>query len=135
MNLGFEEVFFDGLLELLFVEWGRMYEERRMNRFMFACGGVNKRWRKLYRHPLLIFARGEFDEILLRYPPTYYITHCVKEWKVLLKWDTMTKLIESVTDQDEIQERFILDNMFLNHFDWEIQSPNTNITKVLTNQS
>eukprot|EP01088_Endostelium_zonatum_P008749 TRINITY_DN21907_c0_g1_i1.p1 TRINITY_DN21907_c0_g1~~TRINITY_DN21907_c0_g1_i1.p1 ORF type:complete len:405 (-),score=34.13 TRINITY_DN21907_c0_g1_i1:33-1094(-) len=69
----------------------------------------------IFKHPLQLFIRGEFDKQLGAFPPSYWL----KDGSLMSRLSEslgMTRQIASVQDEDKDWEEFIINEMFLSDF-------------------
>eukprot|EP01088_Endostelium_zonatum_P014241 TRINITY_DN3035_c0_g1_i1.p1 TRINITY_DN3035_c0_g1~~TRINITY_DN3035_c0_g1_i1.p1 ORF type:complete len:113 (+),score=20.43 TRINITY_DN3035_c0_g1_i1:39-377(+) len=59
---------FEGLLDIVFQQLYCL----PISKAIGGYGMVNKRWNKIWDHPLFTFMRGEFNRNVRNFPPSYY---------------------------------------------------------------
>ena len=98
---------------------------------------VNKSWSQNYRHPLCTFMAGRFDEIMLRFPPIYYVRNRddMSRLDVSLPMMRQLKRLQERDERSDEQfvyhEQFILQNMFSHSIRTWFRSKSESIAQVL----
>ena len=64
----FEDLIFEGILNIVFLELYSL----PITGTSFSCAFVNKRFNRIFNHPVQMFIRGGHDGNLTKFPPSYY---------------------------------------------------------------
>eukprot|EP01088_Endostelium_zonatum_P002912 TRINITY_DN1378_c0_g1_i1.p1 TRINITY_DN1378_c0_g1~~TRINITY_DN1378_c0_g1_i1.p1 ORF type:complete len:361 (+),score=59.80 TRINITY_DN1378_c0_g1_i1:85-1167(+) len=112
---GFEQVLeFDGLLKMIF---DHIYP-LSLDEKPFSCGLVNKRWNRVWQHPLQTFVKGQFNSNLNAYPPSYYFDREPnKLYDQLDQQGGMTLQLQSIPEDDPAWEQFIKNEILIHYFE------------------
>ena len=109
----FEELIFEGVLELVF---DQLYELPLMER-TFSALLVNKRWNRTFMHPIRELFSGSFSLCLAKYPPSFYYCSSKRRiWYKIVRSISITRQIANIEEDEKEREAFLVSEMLMHRF-------------------